>query len=85
MLSPDSFRRYLANIRHPGLSQEYRDNISTARDALLNRIVTYIPALGRVERAWIKMPDQLLRCSREVYDDLTIFCSPAYADVFGSA
>lgn len=83
LLSPERFRRYLANIRFPGLSQEYRDNISTARDALLNRITTYIQALGRAERAWVKMPDQLLRCSREVYDDLATFCtSPAYVDVF---
>ncbi len=85
LLSSERFRRYLANIRYPGLSQEYRDNVSTARDALLNRVATYIQAIGRVERAWVKMPDQLLRCSREVYDDLATFCTgSAYADVFES-
>jgi hypothetical protein len=85
LLSPDRFRRYLANIRYAGLSQEYRDNVSTARDALLNRLATYIQALGRIERAWVKMPDQVVRCGREVYNDLVLFCTgEAYADVFES-
>lgn len=84
LLSPDRFRRYLANIQHAGLSQEYRDTLSTMRDALLNRVATYIQALGRVERAWVKMSDQLVRCRREVYDDLVVFATyPSYADVFG--
>lgn len=83
LLSPERFRRYLANIRYAGLSQEYHDNVSTTRDALLNRLATYIQALGRIERVWVKMPDQVVRCGDKVYKDLALFCTgAALVDVF---
>lgn len=55
------------------LSQQYISGHRTKSDAILNRVVTLIQALGRIERTWQAVPDQHVVLAPQVYDDLRQF------------
>ena len=48
---------------------------AASNDALLNKISSYIQALGRVERTWTQTPDQHVRLHPDVYHDFERFCT----------
>lgn len=71
IISEKQFKIYLNNIRNA-------DTINTLylklADALYNRVATYIQAIGRIERSWNKVDNQVIRLEREVYNTLEDFC-----------
>lgn len=71
IISEKQFKIYLNNIRNA-------DTINTlylkTADALYNRVATYIQAIGRIERSWNKVDNQVIRLEREVYNTLEDFC-----------
>ena len=68
------FRKTLGNIREEDLNAAYHKG-TTSNDALLNRVSSYIQALGRIERTWTPTPNQSVRLHPEVYRDLERFCT----------
>ena len=67
----ERFKQFLGNIRTQDLNSFYK----TTNDALLNRVASYIQALGRAERTWSKTPDQTVRLHPDVYRDFERFCT----------
>lgn len=79
IISEERFKAALANIRNAALNDRYHNDMATAMDALLNRLATFIQALGRIERIWHQMPDQAVRMSRDVWETFETFCTqPEY-------
>ena len=74
------FQHILSEVHQPQTwNRQYHKNHSTKPDALLNRIATYIQAIGRIERTWdVLIPYQSLVLSREVYADFRDFLSDDY-------
>lgn len=71
IISEKQFKIYLNNIRNAdAINTLY---LNTA-DALYNRVATYIQAIGRIERSWDKVDNQVIRLEREVYNTLEDFC-----------
>ena len=68
------FRQFLGNIRASHLNASYKLG-GAANDALLNRMSSYIQALGRIERTWRITPDQTVRLHPDVYGDFERFCT----------
>lgn len=60
-------------------NQRYQNDPSTAPDALFNHMAAFMQALGRVERVWIKMEDQTILLSRDVYQHFQAFCAPEFS------
>ncbi len=78
-ITEQRFRQVLSSLNEPhDWSSRYQTDPSTAVDALLNNMATFMQALGRVERVWSKMPDQTVLFSGEVYSCFQAFCSPRY-------
>lgn len=70
-ISERKFKTYLGKIRNIA---EFNNSYANLSDGLYNRVAIYIQALGRVERIWEKMEDQIIRLDKEVYNDLEDFC-----------
>lgn len=71
IISEKQFKIYLNNIRNADTINALY--LKTA-DALYNRVATYIQAIGRIERSWNKVDNQIIRLEREVYNVLEDFC-----------
>jgi hypothetical protein len=69
-ISEHNFRRLLSETNGGLLSDEYIRGEGTRRDAMLNRLVTLIQALGRVERTWDEMSEQHVVMCKEA---ITVF------------
>ncbi len=72
IITENHFKAYLNNIR--GISSFNNFYLNTD-DGLCSRVATYIQALGRVERVWEKMDNQVIRLDREVYNHLETFAT----------
>lgn len=72
-ISRRHFVRLLGVEDGSALSQQYILGHRTKSDAILNRVVTLIQALGRIERIWQAVPDQHVVLAPEVYDVLRQF------------
>ena len=83
IVSDDWFRAILNNIRKPTLNEDYHKGIGPiADDARLNRIASYIQALGRIERVWYSMADQTIVLCSDAYNDFQMFCTrPQYEHI----
>lgn len=80
IVSDEWFHAILNNIRKPTLNDDYRNTMGPiADDARLNRIATYIQALGRIERVWLPMSVQTIILCPKAYEDFQLFCTrPQY-------
>lgn len=83
IITEEDFRNRLSNLRDRGLSSWYLSpspgNPKKTKDAVLNQLATFIQSLGRIERVWQPMEDQVIRMRREVYNVFDTFCNkPAY-------
>ena len=72
VITEKEFRIYLKKIRR---IEDFNKFYTTTEDGLSNRVATYIQALGRVERVWEKMDNQVIRLEREVYNHLEDFAT----------
>jgi hypothetical protein len=74
------FRSVLNNIRKPTLNDDYHKGIGPiADDARLNRIASFVQALGRIERVWRSITDQVILLASDAYNDFQMFCThPQY-------
>ncbi|GCE50474.1 hypothetical protein EI42_05832 [Thermosporothrix hazakensis] len=80
-ISEHRFIQVLSSLNEPNdWSNRYQNDPSTADDALINNIATFIQALGRIERVWSKMPDQTVFFSEDVYACFQAFCSERFDD-----
>jgi len=82
LISEAQFMAFLSNIRDPNLNSRYLQGRDTREDAKLNQLATFIQALGRIERVWTPMADQIIRLDANVYAVFEDFCTQAvYADL----
>lgn len=72
VISQGQFKKHLNDIRN--ISYFNSDYIISA-DGRTSLIATYIQALGRIERVWSKMDNQVVRLEIEVYNRLEEFCT----------
>ena len=70
VITEKQFRTYLNKIRN---IDEFNGIYLKTGDGLSSLVSTYIQALGRVERAWEQMDNQIIRLEREVYNNLEVF------------
>lgn len=79
VITEERFRQVLSTLHASSeWNNRYQNDPSTAEDALLNHMATFMQALGRIERIWKRMPDQTVLFSRDVYRRFQAFCSPEY-------
>jgi hypothetical protein len=82
VITRNDFEKALSLIHTIDLNTAYHTNSSTRDDAILNRIATFIQAIGRIERVWREMPNQTVILSKEVWQIFELFCTrPQYADL----
>ncbi len=72
VITEKQFKIYLNKIRNINDFNDFYLNIS---DGLSNLVATYIQALGRIERVWTQMDNQVIRLEREVYNNLESFAT----------
>lgn len=71
IISENEFKIYLNKIRN---ISDFNSIYLKTGDGLFNRVATYIQAIGRIERTWMNMNNQIVRVDRDVYNDLEDFC-----------
>jgi len=71
IITEKQFKIYLNNIRNITKVNEIYHNTP---DALYNKVAAYIQAIGRIERSWDKVNDQVIRLEHDVYNNLEDFC-----------
>lgn len=82
LISEARFVAFLSNIRDRDLNLRYLQGTDTREDARLNQLATFIQALGRIERVWTPMADQVVRLDADVYAVFEDYCTQAtYADL----
>ena len=82
LITEQRFRQVLSTLHSSGeWNIRYQLDPSTATDALLNHMATFMQALGRIERIWTRMPDQTVLFNRDVYHHFQAFCSSDYKEL----
>ncbi len=69
-ISKGQVKQILTNIRKSG---DFNKQYLKTDEGLLNQIAIYIQALGRVERVWNKMDNQLVVLSEDIYNIFETF------------
>lgn len=72
IISPRQFKVYLDRVRR---IDTFNGFYLSTPDGLFNRVATYIQALGRIERIWEQMDNQVIRLDSEVYNHLEDFAT----------
>lgn len=72
VITEKQFRIYLNKIRD---IDDFNSLYLSTHDGLANLVATYIQALGRIERVWQQMDNQIIRLEREVYNNLQSFAT----------
>lgn len=83
LISRMEFEAALRRIRFENLNSKYHSEwVTKDGDAIYNRIAALIQAIGRIERVWTPMPDQIIMMNREVWNLFAVFCTrPQFQDV----